>query len=567
VALAIVLDDSLSMRAQVGGKSRWDRAHKAARDLVSGARDGDSIGIVLAGSPPRIALASTTDIAAAHAVLDNLGPSDRGTDLAGALELGRALLGGLPQVDRRIVLLSDLADGHADDAALAESGGIPLWVPLEELDQPAPDCAVVRADRLRSQVSVRVACSSADAALGRAVELKSGDKVVGRAALPGGSKAADLSVEVHDAPADLTAVLTGADAIHSDDGAPVSALTGALSLAIVADPVGGKLVTGGPPAVEQALSSLELDAQIRPLPLLADHVEDLMPFAGIVLEDPAGLTPEARRSLGTWLERGGVALVALGPHAPLSPLGSSFEPLLAGAVSWGPSPSAGVDERAAALFGAAASGLFDLHPRGRATFDLAAQGASVKVKAQWKDGAPWLVERPIGRGLAFVLSLPTSVDESDLALRPAFLLLLESFVDAARARNGAQRTDVGQPWAFEGVRSLEVATTTPKGPGPKLPVVEEAGRKVVTPDHLGRYQITADADKLSRIVAPVERELDFRPRAVASSARSTSLGDVRARIDLSSYLAIALLGLLVLEIALRVWAQRGSTELEGSAAA
>jgi hypothetical protein len=184
------------------------------------------------------------------------------------------------------------------------------------------------------------------------------------------------------------------------------------------------------------------------------------------------------------------------------------------------------------------------------------------VLARWKDGAPWLIERPMGRGLAFVLTLPTSVEESDLALRPAFLVLLESFIDAARSRNGAHRTEVGQPWAFEGAHSLEVAAVTPDGPGRKLPVTDEVRRKVVTPDRLGRYRITADGEKLTRVVAPVERELDFRPRAVAPSTRSTSLGDVRARVDLSSYLALGLLFLLVLEIGLRLLAQRGAHESE-----
>src|SRR5206468_4435236 len=129
--------------------------------------------------------------------------------------------------------------------------------------------------------------------------------VVGRAPLAA-ARAGDLSVEVANAPPDLVASLTGPDAIADDDAAPVLALTGALSIAIVADPVNGKLVTGGAPAVEQALSALELDAELRPIPVLPDRADDLAPLSGIVLEDPLGFTPEARRSLATWLERGGV---------------------------------------------------------------------------------------------------------------------------------------------------------------------------------------------------------------------------------------------------------------------
>jgi hypothetical protein len=129
IALAIVLDDSLSMLAQGhgGGKTRWERAQKAAQDLVSDAREGDAVAIVLAGAPPRIALASTTDLRALSGVVESLTPSHRATDLEGALELAGSLVHGLPQVDHRIVLLSDLADGKPDAPPLGESSDIPIW--------------------------------------------------------------------------------------------------------------------------------------------------------------------------------------------------------------------------------------------------------------------------------------------------------------------------------------------------------------------------------------------------------------------------------------------------------
>src|SRR5207302_878287 len=121
-------------------------------------------------------------------------------------------------------------------------------------------------------------------------------------------------------------------------------------------------------------------------------------------------------------------------------------------------------------------------------------------------------------------------------------VLLESFVDAARAHNGAHRTEVGQPWAFEAARSVEATlASTRKGGAAKLAVTDEPGRKVVTPDRIGRYQVVVDSDKMMRVVAPAERELDLRPHPLAANARSSSLGDVHARFDLSPYLAAILL--------------------------
>jgi hypothetical protein len=552
IALAIVLDDSLSMLAEVEGKTRWDRALRAADDLVDGAREGDAVGVVLAGSPPRIALAPTTDLAAARSVVQSLSASHRATDLEGALQLAQSIVHGLPQTDRRVVLLSDLADGHSDGPPLGESSEIPLWIPLTELTQPAPNCAVVRADRQRDRATVRVACFPSGEGRRRSIEVFAGDKVVGRAPLPDEAAGIDVSVELTDAAGDLLARVTGKDSIRADDVAPVLATTGGLSIGIVADPADAKLVTGGAPPVEQALASLELDVRLRPLPLLPDRPEDLAGFAGLVIEDPPGFTPEARRSLAAWTDRGGVVLLALGPHAPLAPLGANFEPLVPGSVGWGTSPVAGLDDDASVLFGSAAAGLLDIRPRGRATIDLAALGSTAQVTARWKDGAPWLIERPLGRGFVFLLTLPTSPDESDLALRPAFLMLLDRMVDATRTRNGAYRITVGEAWAFDGAKSLDVV-----GPEKsRLRPTEEPTRKVVVPDRIGVYEIALDNDKLTRVAAASEREVDERPRRVNPDTGSSSLGDTRAKVDLSPYIAITLLGLLVGELALRLRARR-----------
>ncbi|HMI83613.1 MAG TPA: VWA domain-containing protein [Polyangiaceae bacterium] len=555
LALAIVLDDSLSMLAEVEQKTRWDRALRAADELVDGAREGDAIGVVLAGSPPRIALAPTTDLAAARSVVRSLSPSHRATDLEGALELAHSIVHGLPQPDRRVVLLSDLSDGHSDGPPLGESREIPLWIPLTDLAKPAPNCAVLRADRQRDRATVRVGCFPADAGRQRSIEVYAGDHVVGRTPLPDEAGAIDVGVELTGASGDLMARVTGKDAIRADDAAPVLATTGGLSIAIVADPAGAKLVTGGAPPVEQALAALALDVRLRPLPLVPDRLEDLAGFAGVVIEDPPGFTPEARRSLTAWVDRGGVVLLALGPHAPLAPLGANFEPLVPGSIGWGPSPAPGLDDKASVLFGSAAAGLVDFRPRGRATIDPSLLGSAAQVTARWKDGAPWLIERPVGRGYVFVLTVPTSPDESDLALRPAFLMLLDRVVDATRTRNGAYRITVGEAWTFEGAKSLQVV-----GPEKnKLPITDEPTRKVVVPDRIGTYELGLDGDKLTRVVAASEKEVDQRPRRVSPDTRASSLGDTRAKIDLSPYLAIGLLALLVGELALRLRARRASS--------
>jgi len=166
VALALVVDDSLSMRAVPGGgASRFERALDGARELLASARQGDAVALVLAGRPARLALAATTDLAAAKRTLAELHPSDRDTDLDSAVKLARSALKEMPHVDKRVAVLSDLA------AEPLSAGDPPAWVPLPDLARTMQDCAVVTTERRGKSVTVNVACTSADVARDRSVEI------------------------------------------------------------------------------------------------------------------------------------------------------------------------------------------------------------------------------------------------------------------------------------------------------------------------------------------------------------------------------------------------------------
>jgi hypothetical protein len=587
VAVAIVVDDSLSMRAPLdggvarkGATTRFERALAGARELVQGLGAGDAVAVVLAGAPARVALAATTNMVAVTGALEGLEPSDRATDLDGALRLSRELLKGLVHVDKRIVVLSDLADGKPGAAPIAGDGGPTIWAPLPELEARGSDCAITRADRAGTKVRARVVCSppspstAAASASGapsaqapaassgpgdRKLELCVGANVVGTASLDPGSHAQGVAVEVpREVPtgAALRVRLTGADAIAEDDEAPVVAAGGALPIAVVVDTAASHVATGGPPPVEQAFAALELDAQVRPLPAVPEHPDELAAFAGVLVDDAPGFTPELRRALAAWVQRGGVAMLTLGPRAAAAPLGAGFDPLVPGIVRWKPSPSPGIDPASAPLLGPSVGGLTKLDPRGRAVLDAAAlDGAD--VLGRWADGAPFLVRRSLGRGAVFVLGLPLSTEESDLALRPAFLALLERFVDAARARGGTRRIDVGEAWTFDGVRDASVQRAADgKSPPRAVPVVITDGRPHADPPLAGLYELVLDGERTTRVASVAEREIDLRPRAIEAPARSGELGGVASTVDASPYLALALLGLLAAELFVRTAGQR-----------
>jgi Mg-chelatase subunit ChlD len=106
LAAVFIIDDSASMQASVDGASRLEQAQKAAARLVADAQPGDSFSLVLAGSPARVLLPSTTDLNGVREALAGIRPSDRGTDIKGALTLARArarCCGGGPTVTYPVV--------------------------------------------------------------------------------------------------------------------------------------------------------------------------------------------------------------------------------------------------------------------------------------------------------------------------------------------------------------------------------------------------------------------------------------------------------------------------------
>jgi hypothetical protein len=553
VAMAIVVDDSMSMRASAGRASRFERARQGALELLASAQEGDAVAVVLAGAPARVALAATTDLGAVRHALDALAETDRATDLDGALTLARDLVSSLPQVDHRVVVLSDMADGHPGAPPLGDGVSDPLWFPLPELRAAEPDCAVLSADRNGAHVRVHVRCSPGATAGGKELSIEDGaGKVVAHVAVTASGADAEVGVPLpSDATAAVRATLPPGDAIASDDAAPVLTEAGRGSIAVVADAADESVVTGGAPIVEQALASLKLDVDLRPIPVMPDRSEDLTGAIGLVLDDPPGLTPEQRHALSAFLEGGGVVLLAVGPNAAAAPLGASLEPVLARTTTWGDTTSRGADpSTATGLLIESARSLADLSAPRRTTLtpeDLAVFEPMVR----WTDGAPLVARRTLGRGEVWLVTLPFSVDRSDLALRPAFLSLLDGFVASARERAAPKRSVVGSAWRFPGARTVEA-----EGPAGPVAVTHDDGVARLVPARVGIYRVTVDGKTEVRAAAPDPVEIDLRPRATAASATGTSVGEQRAKVEVSGEVALMLLAAVALEMALRLWSRR-----------
>jgi Mg-chelatase subunit ChlD len=540
VALAIVVDDSASMRARVGDATRFQKSVVAAQQLLASARDGDAVAVVLAGKPARLALSAGTDLRAAARALGELHPTDRATDLNGGLALARAALASLPHQDKRIVLLSDLA------GELPAEPSSDVWTPLPELAVAIDDCAVLRAAQSGPRVVVDVACSSENAARGRSIRLVGKDptaKAEARLVVQRGEQSLTLTAKAEGA---LSVALTGQDQNPDDDRAEVAPESRSLSLAVHVDTAREQVATGGAPLLEQALHALSAGAPVRPLPDLPREAGELDDVAALFIDDPPGLTPETRSALDGWLEGGAVAALFLGPHAHDAMLGANLEPFVRGAVDWEPLAAATeTDVGSFAWLGAEAGSLAGLSPKGRARLDSALlPGAD--VVGRWKDGKVLVSRQERGRGLLFSVGLPVSIESSDLPLRPGFLALLDHLVSEALRRRGPRASEAGTEWWFPGAGALQVA-----GASGALALREVDGQRVATPEVTGRYELNVAGKREARFITlPADEVLAKPARELPAAWRGTPPGG-QPEVDASPELGWLLLALLAAEIAVR----------------
>ncbi len=558
VALALVLDDSLSMRARVNDtETRWDQAIKGARDLLKSTREGDAVSIVLAGKPARLALSTTTDLGVVRETLDKLTPEDRATDLRAAIRLAESALKPLPHVDKRVAVLSDFA---TDTSRLSEGE---LWAPLAALRNPMENCGIVRALGEGHRVSVTVACTSSHAAQARKLVLRSasgttpnpdGDEL-GEVALEAQAGTQELELKAAEGAARIDAFLSGSDALEEDDYAPVAQSQGALLIGVLADPATASTKQGAASVIEQALNALAAtdslgqarSGEVRPLSLMPEDDKELDRYAAFVVDDPPGFTPESRAALNTWLNAGGFAAAFLGPNVDTAQLGASFEPFAHGALTWEKAKATSI-VGAQGLLGDAGSSLRELAPAGRVRL-AGAQLDGAEVALRWDDEEPWMLRRRVGRGQLWTFGLPVSVRLSDLALRPAFLALLERFVHDAAQSNGQRVTEAGTPWRLdESARSVE-------GPkGVELPNVE--GGSIISPAIRGRYRVVESKEDFhERIVTVDESEVVTQPENVKSALNVNVAGTAAPNVDVSREFALFLLLLVACELLLRLVAR------------
>ncbi len=545
VAVVIVLDDSASMRNRLSsGETRFAKAKRVTGELIDQLREGDSIGLVLAGTPARMLLLPTSSPAILSQQLLATHESDRSTDLASAIALAESTLDRQPHADKRIIVLSDLA-GELPKLSERISRLLP------ELTEPTHDCAVISAIRNRGQITVDLACSLGYPNGERKLQLL-------RATQPK-QPLAEKSVVVHPGREvsvfenavggePLLVHLAGTDKNAQDDSTPVVDGSDGPSIATYSDPVAGRGTTGGPPLLEQALRALNANLTIRSLPTVPEDERDLDGVHLLLLDDPPLLSTESRNAIVAFAEDGGTAVAFFGPSAAAAQLGSLLLPFAERRATWEDTAPAGLDPSSVTALGIAAQSLIDIAPKGRFCFDES-HDPKVVVRGRWSDQKPFWIERPLGRGLVMTLGLPASIAQSDLALRTGFIALLDQILGTSARLGVARVTTVGRVWRFPDVAPLHIEG--PSGAASQsdfLPA--ERNERHFVPTEVGRYRVAFGAKSEERIALyPAEEVLEpSRPWPVIATAKPDRAA---GRLDLSRSLILALLPLLALELAIR----------------
>jgi hypothetical protein len=174
------------------------------------------------------------------------------------------------------------------------------------------------------------------------------------------------------------------------------------------------------------------------------------------------------------------------------------------------------------------------------------------VRARWDDGAPFLIERQLGHGILISAGLPSSPDESDFALRPAFLSFLHHVLSLAREQSGQRRGVPGMPFRFPAQNAVQVLG--PDG-GPLSPVNDGAAERaqtLFTPDFVGRYRVRAAEGDSERIVAFDPSELRDVPHPPDGDVALPNRSGGSQKIDVSPEIARIVVALIALELAVRL---------------
>ncbi|MCB9591751.1 MAG: VWA domain-containing protein [Sandaracinaceae bacterium] len=580
-SVAIVLDDSMSMTGR-GDPTPYEEARQRAITIVESLPAGSEVAIVLAGAPARVALARTDDLDAARAALSELhGDPARGTDVLAGIERARHELAGARHVERRVVVLTDLAR-HARVSEVPVAAGLHIEFEVVGEDAPTANAAIVSARATPDPTTPDMVSIAVEIRASGGLEAETAELVLER----GGTAIANATVELNEqgGRATLHAAIDPTDpgatlSLDLDDAIDVDDRRGVL----IRPPAGARvlIVDGDPHPVrgddEARFLARALDLAPEHEGALQRRIVDPDTFAAMDLADAevvvlANVPTPSRASVDRLREHvrgGGGLLIAPGDHfdarAMIAALGNLWPTRPLDAISADVEGPFGAGDD---LVPAGASGLDRARTHRRITFEDLPVGAGAPLR--FGDGSPAMVVAPYGDGRVAVFATTLDDDWTDLPYQPGFLPLV---VRSMRMLSPSTSTSDAPLHSSEVVRmrapagARQVRLATPAGEAHVYDDVEDeiAFEDTATPGVYRAEISTRDRPlqvepRLAFVVAPPADESDLTPGEPPTAERAPESPEGGAVVErsLAPWL-FALAGLLAIgEAALRLRVPRAA---------
>jgi hypothetical protein len=453
--VVVLLDRSYSM----GYGNRWDRARDAARSAIDALGGSDRATLITFAETPAALNQSTSDKVSLRASLDAVDLSSRGTEYGPALKLASRILEDSDLANREVVLITDFQkvgwDGH-EEIELPEGTTL---TPVDLSEANPSNIAVTSVElhrsidegRERVTVTARVTNTGAKPASGLAVDLEIGGRRVERRPLTiGASSAGTANFAAVALPPGITRgrVIAGTDALAADNTfAFVLAPEQALSVLIIE------------PADARSQHSLHLREAlaIGDRPLTRATIKrvsqvtfgDLAGRSLVILNDAPFPAGELGRRLRMFVEQGGGLFAVLGPSSTQQSWSGSGAGLLPGTLGTPVDAQRGASltslEYAHPIFEVfSAPGSGDFTAARFYRYRPLQMTSAAGVLARFDDGAPALVEKPVGAGKVLVFTSTLDRFWNELPVQAVFLPFVKEVVRYASAY-----TDV-RPWFTAG---------------------------------------------------------------------------------------------------------------------
>jgi hypothetical protein len=469
VALVIVIDDSLSTFAKVGGESLFERARAQAIRLTEQLPLGSKVAAVASGKPARALVAqATSDRSSVIDALRRLDHHPRKDDAERALRLADEIVtyAGLP--DRRVVVLTDLQQSGWREIRLpwrepaGKSGTGQVTWRVDKLEpQTRENTAIVDAvatpasERGPNQVRIDVAVAhhgrsafsgyltvrTGEREVKSLLQIRPGEALRRSYFVPASAGVADLSLPPDGLPTDDQRLVR----LDAAGGVKVALVNGAPRPVARDDEVffaARALELAGQHAGELAIDVLQLPG-LTPAALRDYDV--------IALANPGELPQTLVAGLQQAVRDGKGVLVTVGDNLPADapawlrgllpvPLhGERVAPVRLRAVAKGDPPAPPAVQRLRDTLAAAlGTGLDDAHVQRYALVQPSLDVRRWQVLA-FSDGAPALLVVPHGRGWLGMWLTTLDRDWTDAPLQPGFLPLLREVCMALAGDRGLER--------------------------------------------------------------------------------------------------------------------------------